>query len=87
MLHRDGDMPAIIYSSGGCEWFKNNMPYRDDDMPLSVHSNGSEEWYVGCDRWYRKDGPTYIGYDGRLSWIREGGTHTHQKYIPQMKKL
>lgn len=46
-LHRDGDLPAIIYppSKGGKSWWKNGKPHRDGDLPAMITPNGTKCWY------------------------------------------
>ena len=51
-FHRDGDLPAIVYSDGGCEWFKNNNHHRDYDLPAKIYTDGRCEWYQNG-RWIK----------------------------------
>jgi hypothetical protein len=44
-LHRDGDLPAIIDSSGGKHWCKNGIRHRDGDLPAAIYTNGCLLYY------------------------------------------
>jgi antitoxin component YwqK of YwqJK toxin-antitoxin module len=43
-LHRDNDLPAIIWASGNLEWYKNGKLHRDNDLPAKIQY-GSLFWY------------------------------------------
>ncbi len=55
LLHRDPiydangnflyDQPAVMYASGGREWWQNGKLHRGGDLPAIVRANGSQEWY------------------------------------------
>ena len=44
-LHRDNDLPAIVYLHGGKQWWQNGERHRDNDLPAIVWANGDKEWY------------------------------------------
>ena len=44
-LHRDNDLPAIIYSNGTCVWFQNGRKYREGDQPAAIYADGTQHWY------------------------------------------
>jgi len=44
-LHREGDLPAIIYGNGSKFWLKNDQSHREGDEPAYIHANGSKRWY------------------------------------------
>ena len=44
-IHRDNDLPAIIWSNGGKEWYKDGKQHRDNDSPAVIEHNGSLHWY------------------------------------------
>ena len=44
-LHRDGDLPAVIYASGTKEWFKDGLCHRAGG-PAVVWFNESKEWWT-----------------------------------------
>ena len=45
LLHRDNDLPAIIYSNGTRYWYQNGQKHRDNNLPAVICSNGKQEWY------------------------------------------
>ena len=44
-LHRDNDLPAIIYPSGIQYWCQNGKFHRDGDLPAMIDSKGNRAWY------------------------------------------
>jgi hypothetical protein len=42
--HRDGDLPAVIYSDGNQHWYKEGKLHRDGDLPAVILSDGSQWW-------------------------------------------
>jgi len=44
-LHRDNDLPAIIYDDGEMRWCQNNQLHRDNDLPAVISADGSKLWY------------------------------------------
>jgi len=45
-LHRDNDLPAVIYLDGYKEWWINGELHRENDMPAIIYEDGSKEWYI-----------------------------------------
>ena len=45
LLHRDNDLPAIVYTNGTKEWYKNDKPHRDNDQPAIIRANGTKYWF------------------------------------------
>lgn len=45
-LHRDNDLPAIIYENGDKEWWICGVLHRDNDLPAVERSNGDKEWWI-----------------------------------------
>ena len=43
--HSTGDRPAVIYSSGQKEWYKNGKHHRNEDNPAVIWSNGEKRWF------------------------------------------
>jgi hypothetical protein len=41
-LHRDDDLPAMIYSNGRKEWYKFGKRHRDEDEPAIIFCDGRE---------------------------------------------
>src|SRR5205823_13259831 len=44
-LHRDNDLPAIVWADGDQEWWSRGECHRDNDLPPVVRTNGNQEWY------------------------------------------
>jgi antitoxin component YwqK of YwqJK toxin-antitoxin module len=44
-LHRDNDLPAVIYANGEKEWYQNGQLHRDNDLPTVVLPSGTKLWY------------------------------------------
>jgi hypothetical protein len=75
VLHRNGDLPAVIYPSGTTEWFKNGVKHRDNGMPAIIWGNGNMEWYVNG-RLERDGGlPAVVCVSGTKKWYKGGLLH------------
>ena len=46
ILHRDGDLPAIIERNGSKWYYKYGKLHRDNGLPAVEYSNGGKRWYV-----------------------------------------
>jgi len=44
-LHRDNDLPAIIWNYGRREWYQFDQLHRNNDQPAVICANGRKEWY------------------------------------------
>lgn len=55
LLHRDNDMPAIIYQNGTRCWFWNGKQHRGNNLPAVEYLNGEKEWWVDGIRVYPSD--------------------------------
>jgi hypothetical protein len=45
-IHRTNDLPAIITSSGGKEWYQNGRLHRKNNLPAMITSNGDKYWCI-----------------------------------------
>jgi len=45
-LHRENDLPAIIFKSGSKQWWINGKLHRDNDQPAIIYEDGSKEWWT-----------------------------------------
>ncbi len=43
-LHRDNDLPAIIYSTRSEHWYQNGIQHRDNDQPAVITLSGDQYW-------------------------------------------
>jgi hypothetical protein len=43
-LHREGDLPARVFSDGSMEWHQNGIYYRENDKPTSINAHGCQFW-------------------------------------------
>ena len=50
-LHRDHDLPAIVWAGGTKEWWKNGERHRDNDLPAVVWADGTQEWWKKGERY------------------------------------
>ena len=55
-IHRDGDMPAVVYADGTKEWYKEGKCHRDGGLPAVISARGQKEWY---NKWYN-NGKCYL---------------------------
>ena len=76
-LHRDGDLPAVVYLNGSQKWYKNGQHHRDGDLPAIVYWDGSQEWYKNGLQHRDGDLPAYIGSSGSGTqlWYKDGKIH------------
>jgi len=45
-LHRENDLPAVIWKSGYKEWWVNGKRHRENDLPVVISSTGRKEWWA-----------------------------------------
>ena len=73
--HRENG-PAVIYLSGGCEYYLFGMLHRTDG-PAVIYAEGRpiiEEWYANG-QLHRMDGPARINRNGSREWFCDGKRH------------
>jgi len=44
-LHRDNDLPAVIYYDGEKRWYQNDLRHRDNGQPAIIYASGTKFWY------------------------------------------
>ena len=71
-LHRDNDLPAIIYANGEKVWYQNDQIHRDNDLPAVIYVDGSQFWCQNGQLHRDNDLPAIIHIDGRQSWYKNG---------------
>jgi hypothetical protein len=64
--HRE-DGPAVIWASGGDEWWFNGKRHRSDG-PAVLQPDGRKEWWI-FGKLHREDGPAIIHADGCEEWF------------------
>ena len=69
-LHRDNDLPAIIWPDGTEIWYRNNLCHRDNG-PAVIWSDGTQVWYRNGKR-HRDNGPAVIRVSGTQEWYQNG---------------
>jgi hypothetical protein len=74
-LHRDCDLPAIIYPNGSKHWYKKGKLHRDGDLPARFYAGGEQEWYKEGKLHRDGDLPAVIYADGDQQWYKEGKRH------------
>jgi len=45
-LHRDNDLPAVIWEDGSKFWWVSGEKHRENDMPAVIYSDGYKTWWV-----------------------------------------
>ena len=73
--HRDNDLPAIIYPSGGKEWYQYGKCHRDEDKPAVIYADGIKLWYKNGERHRDGNKPAVIDADGTKEWWQLGERH------------
>jgi hypothetical protein len=70
VLHRDRDLPAVIWKGGTKEWYWHGKRHRDGDLPAIERANGTKEWFKNGQR-HRDNGlPAIEWANGDKEWYR-----------------
>ena len=70
--NRRGDQPALIYSDGTMEWYKNGREHRKGDKPAIMLCDGTLNWYKNGKLHRYGDSPAITCGDGRMRWFKNG---------------
>lgn len=79
LKHRDGDLPAVVWSDGDEEWWVNGKRHRENDLPAVCWNTVKEWWKNGrCHR--DGDLPAVIKtypdtVRPRREWLKNGSYH------------
>ncbi len=76
-LHRDWDLPALIYLDGSREWYHHGVRHRDGDLPAVELANGHGgyfAWYKHGQRHRDGDLPAVM-YGFAKEWYQHGKLH------------
>lgn len=84
VLHRDNDLPAVIYKIKIREWWKNGQLHRDK-KPACI-AFGLKVWAQNG-VFHRLDGPAVEAYGGRKKWYIHGIEYTKDEFEACLKKL
>jgi hypothetical protein len=71
-LHREGDLPAIVFSNGQREWFKYGVRHRENGLPAYIGCLGSKEWYIKGQLHREGDLPAIIWSDSTIILCKHG---------------
>lgn len=75
LIHREGDLPAVIHADGGQEYFRHGLRHRDDDLPAVVQADGYSRWYRNGIVHREGDLPAIVHSDGSRWWMQQGRYH------------
>jgi hypothetical protein len=70
-IHREGDLPAIIWDDGTQEWYRHGDLHRENDKPAIVESNGTKMWYIFGKKNRHNDKPSVEWSNGDKEWYYE----------------
>ena len=79
-IHRENDMPAIIFINGDKYWCKNGLNHRDRDLPTKIFADDSRIWYKNGQRHRNGDKPAIIFASGTREWWKNG------KFLKRIEK-
>jgi hypothetical protein len=76
MIHRDHDLPAVIWIGLGCrDWIYMGMAHRDNDRPAEIWKDGSLYWHYRGKRHRDGDKPATIRSNGTREWWKDDKRH------------
>lgn len=74
-LHRDNDLPAIIYIDGFKSWYQHGLVHRDNDQYAVIYSGGDKHWYYYNKLHRENDQPAIITKGGDKYWYYNDVKH------------
>jgi hypothetical protein len=74
-LHRDGDLPAVVWANGSQEWYQHGLCHRDGDLPAAVWPDRLQAWYHHGQLHRDGDLPAVVWSDGHQEWYQRGLRH------------
>jgi len=84
-LHRDDDLPAMIYPVGTECWYQDGELHRNGDLPAVIHPNGTHEFYKNGHRHRDGDLPAIFDSDGNEGFYKDGLLHRDSN-LPAVKR-
>jgi hypothetical protein len=74
IVHRENDLPAVVYTDGTKTWYFHGETHRDDDKPAYMGSNGDKIWFQFGKRYRKGNQPAAILKHGtRKEWYDKDG--------------
>jgi hypothetical protein len=71
-IHRDDDLPAIVFANGLHQWYKNGKLHRDGDKPAHIHHRGHIAYYKQGKLHREADFPAFLHPDGSCEFVYHG---------------
>jgi hypothetical protein len=71
----EGDVPAVIFTDGEVQWWRNGKMHRDNDLPACILATGARYWYRDGLRHRGNDLPAVVTHTGTEVWYRDGLRH------------
>lgn len=75
ILHRDNDLPAIVYPDGSAKWYNENKLHRDNDRPAIVFQNGTQFWFTNGMKTRVNGLPAVLWADGDVEYWLDNKFH------------
>jgi hypothetical protein len=86
-LHRDYDLPAVVWPNGTKFWYQHGKLHRDGDLPAIVYPNGTKFWYQHGESHQDGDLPAVVRPNGRQEWWVEGRKQSVQDREETRRKM
>jgi len=77
-IHREKDLPVIIYKKGEKHWFKDGSKHREKDLPALIYSTGDQIWYKEG-KWHREGNLPALIYSNGDKFRFERGAYVNKK--------
>lgn len=71
-IHRDDDLPAVVWDNGGEEWYQDGKLHRDGDKPAVVGADGARQWWKHGKPHRKANFPAFILANGIEVYFRHG---------------
>ena len=74
-LHREGDLPAVIYTNGTQKWYQHGQLHRKHDRPAIIDESKTRSpslfWYQYGQPFREEDRPNVILSNGTQQWCKK----------------
>jgi hypothetical protein len=86
-LHRDDNLPAVVWADGAKFWCQNDLLHRDGDQPAAEWTDGTKIWFQN-DKRHRLTGPAWTNSNGIEEYWIKGERLTKKQHAnhPEVKK-